>query len=1364
MSSQSDRIASISPVKLAMLARELRSRIEGLDVLEAEPVAIVGMGCRFPGDAETPEAFWQLLAQGKDAIQEVPPERWDLDAYYSADVTAPGKMSTRWGGFLKQVDQFDPYFFGISPREAKLLDPQQRLVLEVCWEALENGGLRADRLSGSRTGVFLGASTSDFAQMHMLQGDPYLLDAYFTTGTANSFLAGRVSYNLGLNGPAYVVDTICSSSLVAVHLACQSLRRRECTAALAGGVNLMLSPFNTVATSKQNTMAPDGRCKVFDARADGFVRAEGCGIIAMKLLSEALADGDVIHALIRGAAINQDGRSNGMTAPNVLAQKAVIRQALQNAGALASQISYVETHGTGTSLGDPIEVEALKDVYGAPRADGRTCVLGAVKSNIGHAEAASGVAGLIKAVLCLKHGAIPQNLNFKQLNPNISLEGSCFSLPSKLQPWPAGKERRLAAVSSFGFSGTNAHVILEEAPVLPREESSAKRRPLHLLSLSAKSPEGLSAIAGRYAAFLTENPGLPLEDVCATAHLGRAPMTHRLAVVSGTSAEAAQKLSVLAGKPVGELAPGKAEGARPELVFLFTGQGSQYIGMGRELFETEPTFQRALERCDALLRPLLEKPLLSVLYPEPGANSPLDETAYTQPALFALEYALVELWKSWGVVPSVVMGHSVGEYVAACVAGVFSLEDALALVCERGRLMQTLPQGGRMAALFAGEEQVAAVMAQQGGAVSISAINAPGETVISGPGDAVQKVLEALSAEGIKSRELVVSQGFHSACMDPILEPLEQAARKVTYSLPRLTLISNLTGKAAGEEMTKPAYWRRHAREAVKFAAGIQTLDLQGYRLFLEVGPAPMLTSMGRQCVPGERGTWLPSLRKGHSDPRQVLETLGSLYARGVSVDWDGFHRDAPHRKTELPTYPFQRSRYWTDPVKSDTPDRLASYYKEVTRRVKLKDPLLRFPPFREVIPDFSSVLLFSPNSEENAKHMEAVHAASAEMTRVTFRGLDFSRFKKVLDIGCGAASDVISLAKQHPHLTLHGCNISMDQINLGNQRIQEEQLRNRVRLFCQDSSRDDFPDTYDLAMSFQVIHHIVDKKAVLANIGRHLNNGGFLVAVEILSNMLTPIDHQDSTAYFAPRSEWAVALAEAGMRVVEAVDSSREVANFLHDSNYDANFARASRGLDATAKAHMHGPHMLGWLLRRKLTIYLTITAQKDSYLKKDALLRINQEKLNALVPIARILAAAEGGELPLQLGGTPIEQSPAPVGTPEAMPQVSLLNTLLSRGAEERRGLLEEFLRSQVERVTSMTSAQVDVQQGLRDMGMDSLMFLELKNTIDHELNLNLSPSALLKGPTIREMAALLSTEVERAANQPGGKAETVWEEGSL
>ncbi|HZR97747.1 MAG TPA: beta-ketoacyl synthase N-terminal-like domain-containing protein [Chloroflexota bacterium] len=913
------RLDELSPVKRALLElRELRARLDEIERRRTEPIAIVGLGLRFPGGVSDPGAFWQLLQDGVDAITEVPADRWDLDAYYDPDPLAPGKISTRFGGFVADVAQFAAEFFGISPREAERMDPQQRLLLEVTWEALERAGQSTDKLFGSQTGVFLGLSNSDY--FRMLLADPDAIDPYVTTGNALSVAAGRLAYTLGLRGPTMVVDTACSSSLVAVHLACQSLRLGESSLALAGGVNLILAPETTINFSKAQMMAPDGRCKTFDAAADGYVRGDGCGVVVLKRLSDATADGDHVLALIRGSAVNQDGRSGGLTAPNGPSQEAVIGGALAAAGVEPAQVDYVETHGTGTSLGDPIEVRALAAAYGRGRPADRPLMIGSVKTNLGHLEAAAGIAGLMKAVLALQHEEVPPHLHLTTPNPHLGLADLPIAIPTARTPWPAGARPRLAGVSSFGLSGTNAHVILEEAPAAAPAQPE-RDRPLHLLALSAKTPSALEQLARRYEQHLAAHPEQALGDVCFTANAGRGHFEQRLAVVASSAAELRARLAAAcaADDPIGAVRGRAPADGPPDVVFLFTGQGSQYVNMGRRLYETQPTFRAALDRCAELLQPYLERPLLTVLYPdaaaEDGAASPIvDDMRYAQPAQFAVQYALAELWRSWGIAPAAVAGHSVGEYAAACVAGVFSLEDGLKLVAARGRLLQALPRDGEMAVVFVEEARVARALAPYAGAAAIAAVNGPQSVVISGRAGAVRAVIADLGLTAEEWRRLPIPAASHSPLVEPILDEFERAAAALTYASPRIELVSTLTGRlATGADATTAGYWRRHLREPVRFADAIGALHGQGYQVFVEIGPHPTLLGMGRRCLGEEVGTWLPSLRQGQDDWEQMLDSLGALYALGARVDWDGFDRDYGRRRVVLPTYPFERQRYWAE-------------------------------------------------------------------------------------------------------------------------------------------------------------------------------------------------------------------------------------------------------------------------------------------------------------------------------------------------------------------------------------------------------------------------------------------------------------------
>ena len=911
MNNQPDPLDRKALLKNALIALdEMQSRLDAVERAQHEPIAVIGMGCRFPGGANNPEAYWQLLRDGVDAVREVPPERWDIHEYDDLRLEKPIAW---YGGFLDNIDQFDPQFFGISPREANSMDPQQRLVLEVSWEALEHAGQPPDKLNGTQTGVFVGVTTNDYA--HMVRSiDPTQMDVYAATGSALNAIPGRVAYTLGLHGPSISVDTACSSSLVAIHLACKSLRSKESDLALAGGVNATLTPEAFICFAGWGMMAPDGRCKTFDSHADGFVRGEGCGMLVLKRLSDALAAGDRIQAVIRGSAVNQDGRSSGLTVPNGRAQQAVIRAALKDAGVTPAEVSYVEAHGTGTSLGDPIEIEAIGAALSDGRPAGQPLTVGSVKTNIGHLESASGVAGVIKTILSMQHREIPPHLHLQERSQRIPWPGFPIEIPAQPTTWEPAQGARIAGVSSFGFSGANAHVVLEEAPAQPEAGHSAPHA-AYLLPLSAKTDSALSDLSARYARRLADANGQALAQVGRTAALGRALFARRLAV-TGASPDALKDglEAFAAGQPHPAVISGQAERGGPgKVAFLFTGQGAQWEQMGRELYQHQPVFRQALDECDALLRPYLPEPLLSVIFAEEHTRGLLDHTRYTQPALFALEYALVQLWKSWGVQPAAVLGHSVGEYAAACAAGVFSLSDGIRLIAARARLMGELPAGGQMAAVFASEARVLPFL--EGSQVSVAAVNGPENTVISGGEAELQAVREALQADGIQTRMLQVSHAFHSALMEPILDSFEQSARAAQYAPPALTLISNVTGKPETALVCDPRYWRTHIRQPVRFQQGIQALYEMGFRTFVEIGPGPVLNGMAQRCLPeGEESLhWLASLRKGRGDEQQMLESLGALWVRGLPVHWPAVYQDAPTGVADLPTYPFQYERFWLE-------------------------------------------------------------------------------------------------------------------------------------------------------------------------------------------------------------------------------------------------------------------------------------------------------------------------------------------------------------------------------------------------------------------------------------------------------------------
>jgi amino acid adenylation domain-containing protein len=871
----------------------------------AEPIAIVGIGCRFPG-ASGPDAYWRMLLDGVDAVTLVPADRWDADAWYAPEPATPGKTNSRWGGFVDGVDRFDASFFGLSPREAAPMDPQQRLALTVAWEALENAGMAPDRLRGSDGGVFIGVSADDYAR---LQFDASARTSpYAGVGAALSMVANRISYALDLFGPSMIVDTACSSSLVAVHQAVRALRNGDCGWALAGGVNAILTPHLTVALSQARMMAKDGRCKTFDADADGYVRGEGCGVVVLKRLSDAVADGDRIDGVILGSALNQDGKSNGQTAPNGDAQRRVVKEALDDAGVAPDRIGFVETHGTGTPLGDPVEVEALVATLGHGRAPGAICRLGAVKTNIGHLESAAGIAGLIKATLAVKEGIVPANLHLKRINPLIRLDETIFALPTEKVGW---RGERVAGVSSFGFGGTNAHVVVAAGP--EPTSSSQATRPRRALTLSAKSGAALTAAARRLADWLADNPDADLDDVAATLNAGRSALSHRAGVVAADREEAMAKLAAVAAtSPAGG----------PKIAFIYTGQGALYPGAARTLYATSPVFRAALDEIGAAMGGRFADVATLLTADE----MTLAETDVAQPWLFALQYALTRLWGAWGITPGAVVGHSVGEYMAAVAAGVFTPAAAARLLVERGRLTARLPRG-RMLAVMGNGGVVGPLIEKMAGAVAVASYNGPGVTVISGAAEPIAEAARILRADGVAAKPLNLTHAFHSPMMAPMLAPFGLVAERVAFAEPTTPFVSTVTGRIESALVATPGYWRDQIERPVRFADAMAALVAEGYDTFVEIGPDAALIPMARRCVDGERLTWLPSLRKGEDDWTPLMTSAVSLFAAGAPVDWREVDRPYAARRLALPTYPFEERRHWVtatgrpaDPLSSDGP------------------------------------------------------------------------------------------------------------------------------------------------------------------------------------------------------------------------------------------------------------------------------------------------------------------------------------------------------------------------------------------------------------------------------------------------------------
>jgi myxalamid-type polyketide synthase MxaB len=903
MVDMSQRLAGLTPAQRELLESRLKKQQP-----TNEPIAIVGMACRLPG-APTLSEYWKLIQEQRSAFREMEDWRWDVEGLFDSDPDTPGHMATRSFAILEDIDKFDAKFFSIAPREAGRMDVQQRLVLECAWEAFEHAGIPIDQLAGTATGVFMGIGSTDYSKMAAQRDDFFdLLDSHVGTGNALSIAANRISYLFDFRGPSLAVDTACSSGLVCVHTAVNSLRTGESDVALAGAVNAILSPETSIAFSKARMLSPTGRCRPFDADANGYVRGEGAGVLVLKRLSDATRDGDNVLAVIRGTAINQDGRTSGITAPNAISQQACIRAAVANSGLSVEEINYVEAHGTGTPLGDPIEFQSLTKLFPKKSAADKACYVTSVKANVGHTETLSGVASLIKVVQMMSERTIPGQTGLETLNPNIKLDGSRLEIPRESLPWEGPM---VAGINSFGFGGTNSHVIVATAPAAESSTTTTTAdRPKHLINISAKSKEALPELAKLYAEQLESLSEEQFADFCASTTTTRVNFDHRAAMVVDSKETGLKLLNAVADDKRGS---GMKKGAvrltaRPKVAFLFTGQGSQYPGMGKSLYESHPVFRAAIDRCDEILTEHREHSLKHVMFTDDTGL--VAQTEYTQPALFALEYAVATLWRSWGVEPSLVMGHSVGEYVAACFAGVFSLEDGLLLIAKRGELMQKMPPNGKMAVVFGARDRVEDVIRDLGDRIVVATANGPENNVISGDGDLVDKALAAFDEAGLGCQQLTVSHAFHSPLMDPMLDEFEAFASKLEYKRPQLPLVANRTGEFADEPLDA-AYWRDHLRNCVEFEKSIVTAAADGIHAFVEVGPTASLLGMGKRCVTNSDAVWAPSLRKGRDDWATLLASVVDLHVSGVQIDWAAFERPWQRQRIGLPYHPQQKSHYW---------------------------------------------------------------------------------------------------------------------------------------------------------------------------------------------------------------------------------------------------------------------------------------------------------------------------------------------------------------------------------------------------------------------------------------------------------------------
>ena len=886
-------------------------------MIPVEPIAIIGIGCRLPGGVRNTEDLWKLLVDGVDAVVEVPEDRWHLPSLYHPDPAKPGRMITRRGGFLDQIDKFDAEFFGINPREAARADPQQRLLLEVAYQAVEDAGLTLPALSGRRVGVYIGISTWDYSFLQVKSEERASIDAYTNVGTALCIAANRISYFFNLVGPSLAVDTACSSSLVATHLACRSIWNGENELAFVGGVNVLVQPEVTIGFSKASMLSPDGRCKSFDSRANGYVRGEGAGVVILKPLARALADGDPIYAVIRATAVNQDGRTAGISLPNQASQEANIVDALRLADIRPETVQYVEAHGTGTPVGDPIEAAALGMVYGKARKSGDHCVIGSIKSNVGHLEAAAGIAGLIKTALCLRHRRIPSNVHFENPNPQIAFDDLRLRVAQQLAPWPETYEQPpRAGVNAFGFGGTNGHVILEAAPGADRAaRADLSEGRAWVLPISARSAAALPDLARSYLKALRKEGALKCEalrDICFSASMKRSHHDFRLALVAHDHHELVDQLEgYLQGEQRANCSSGRVSNMPPEPVFVCSGMGQQWWAMGRELLSEEPVFGQAIEEVSELFVALGGWSLLEKLTAD-EQSSELQGTRFGQPAIFALQVGLAALWRSWGVKPAAVLGHSAGEMAAAYIAGALSLQDAVRVAFHRSRLQHRLAGQGSMLAIGMSSEEAARLVERHPRAISIAAINGARSVTLSGDAAVLAEIDKALNAADVFSRVLQVDVPYHSPKMEQLEKELLECLHDIRPQLASTPFFSTVTGSALAGPELDASYWYQNVREPVLFSNTMGSVIESGHRVFLELGAHPILRRDIAACLSAKavQGLTLCSLRRADRERAALLGSLGQMYTLGAEIDWRKLY-PVDTAAIKLPTYPFQTESYW---------------------------------------------------------------------------------------------------------------------------------------------------------------------------------------------------------------------------------------------------------------------------------------------------------------------------------------------------------------------------------------------------------------------------------------------------------------------
>jgi len=1200
-------------------------------------IAIIGMSCRLPGGICSVEEFWNMLSKADDTVKEIPTSRFNMAPHYDSSGIKSGKSVSKWAGMLRadEINMFDPLHFSISSKEAECLDPRARLLLECTWEVFEAAGYKRSDYDGSKTGVFMGMSGSEFESI-LRRSNVNGIDPSMVVGSSASSLVGRISYTYNLRGPNLVIDTACSSSLTSVHQACRSLQNGDCEMALAGGVNLTLTPEVFVALSQTGALSPTGKCHTFSSSANGYVRAEGCGIVLLKPLSRALQDKDNICAIIRGGALNQDGLSQGLTAPNGEAQKQVIRSALVDANVSPEDIDYVECHGTGTPLGDPIEVTALANSLTKMRdcSDSQRLVIGSVKSNVGHTEVAAGVIGLIKTVLCLKNETIVPTLHCTPLNHHIDISKHHMLVPSSSIPWLKSKRKRIAGVSSFGFSGTNVHLIVEESPVLNTTSSNYNSSNCIYLPffISARTDKSLKTSVQQLIEYINDHPDVDIHRLAYTLAAKREIFNqHRVVFAASSTQELSKSLKELSlGRtPESCSRTFSSQVMNHEVCMMFTGQGSQYPGMGKELYTNYPIFKSIVDECCEHFDTHLEKSLLSIMFADTGTSEAdlLNQTYYCQPALFTLEYALYHLWISSGVKPNILIGHSIGELVAAAVGGVFSLRDACRLVALRAQLMNDLPSSGSMVAVCATEADVISIIAPWKDCIDIAAVNHLNQVILSGSTEAIETIIEVMESLDIRTKKLQVNQAFHSRNLEPMIDAFGKGFDDVKLKTPSVPIMTCSRSSTAIQDRS---YWTKQIRDPVYFFDGILRAISEGTTTFIEVGPSTTLSEMVRSTSSTrDELTVISSLLPSVGEAKSMIRNLIKSCDLGFAVSFEKLFEENNCYMLDIPHYPFDRQSFNVNlqhygkqncsaSNKEQEISTVSRYYDDLIENIARTDEeieYITFGIFEELEPKFSWVLAFN-DPDYRVRVKDKLLEAQGKLRDTAFRHINFESANSILDIGCGVGTDLIQLGQKHKHLKLDGFTISESQAQFARNRVEQLHLNNRINVLHADSAVDPFPSTYDLGIGFEVVHHIKNKDALFSNLSRSIREKGYLVFADFVA-CPGGVNHDLTSSYFLDSSGWNQILSVHDFKLIDIVDISQEVSYFLHDSSFDLSkepyltFAPTEDIVNA-----FESYHNLGKALAKGLIHYVLLTARKESSGDTKSLEDINSHLLDAMIP----------------------------------------------------------------------------------------------------------------------------------------------------